>query len=214
MALTWQETRQGTLRIQDRASGVGIWIFGGFFTLVGLRFLWWLLLALGAMGQALMTGEFSYLVSNVVGVVLLAGITAVFLLPGLWFLFARSVMELDPVSGRVSEMRDYVVWRRTYFHDLADIQNIRGTHGAVRTSKHSLSKYRIDVVKKEGGGEFLAAQPDTREQAGALGALMAKIIGVPFEDATAEHDSYGRIVRQRQGMDEDGNYIDEPEKNS
>jgi hypothetical protein len=40
--------------------GYNIWIFGGLLLLVGGRFAWWLLLALGEMGQALFRGNFGY----------------------------------------------------------------------------------------------------------------------------------------------------------
>ena len=147
--------------------------------------------------------------------------TAAFLLPGLWLLFARSVVEIHPAEGYVSEMRDYVVWRKMKRHDLADIAAVRGTHEVSQSRSGSSSNsrtitvktYRLDVILKgEGVKEFLAAQPDTRERAQELGQLMATKLGVPFQALTHKHDGYEDILRDRQGMDAGGRYKDEPDE--
>lgn len=219
MALTWQVTQQDTLRIQDRAGGGPvIWIFGGLLLLAGARFAWWLLLALAAMGQALFRGDFGYLLTGLIGLVLLVVMTAAFLLPGLWMLFAQSVVEVHPAEGFITEMRDYVAWRKTKRHDTTDVAAVRGTHSVTRSKSSSTSNartvtvksYRVDVVLKgDGVKEFLAAQPETQERAQELGQLLASKLGVPFQDLTHEPDSYGDIVRERQGMDAEGRYKDE-----
>jgi hypothetical protein len=219
MALTWQVTQQDTLRIRDRASGGPvIWVCAGILLLVGAKFAWWLLLALGEMAQAVFRADFGYMFTYIFGLVILVVMTAAFVLPGLWMLFARSVVEVHPAEGYVSEMRDYVAWRKTKRHDISDVASVRGTHEVTRSKSSSSSNsrtvtvktYRIDVVLKgDGVKEFLAAQPDTKERAQELGQLLAGKLGVPFQNLTDEHDSYGDLVRERQGMDAEGNYRDE-----
>lgn len=222
MALTWKVTQQDTLRIQDRANGGPvIWVCAGILLLVGGKFAWWLLLALGEMGQAVLRADFGYIFTCLLGFIILVVMTAAFLLPGLWMLFARSVVEVHPAEGYVSEMRDYVAWRRTKRHEISDVASVRGTHEVTRSKSSSSSNsrtvtvktYRIDVVLKgDGVREFLAAQPGTQERAQELGRLLAEKLGVPFQDLTHEHDSYGDILRERQGMDAEGNYRDEPDE--
>jgi hypothetical protein len=219
MALTWQVTQQDTLRIQDRAGGGPvIWVCAGILLLVGGKFGWWLLQALAEMAQAVLRADFSYVFSYILGLIILIVMTAAFVLPGLWMLFARSVVEVHPAEGFVSEMRDYVVWRKTKRHDISDVAAVRGTHSVTRSKSSSTSNartvtvktYRVDVVLKgDGVKEFLAAQPDTQERAQELGQLLAAKLGVPFQDLTDEHDSYGDIVRERQGLDAAGRYKDE-----
>ncbi|MEZ0276007.1 MAG: hypothetical protein ACAH88_13960 [Roseimicrobium sp.] len=213
MALTWQVTPQDTLRIQDRAGGGPvIWVCAGILLLVGAKFAWWLLLALGEMGHAVFRADFGYVFTYLFGLIILVVMTAAFLLPGLWLLFARSVVEVHPAEGFVSEMRDYVLWRKTKRHDLADMSAVRGTHEvSQKRSSSTVETYRLDVILKgEGVREFIAAQPTARERAQELGQLLASKLGVPFQDLTSKRDSYGDILRDRQGMDAEGNYRDEP----
>lgn len=219
MALTWQVTRQDTLRIQDRASGGPvIWVCAGILLLVGAKFAWWLLLALGEMAQAVLHADFGYMFTYIFGLIILVVMTAAFVLPGLWMLFARSVVEVHPAESYVSEMRDYVAWRKTKRHEISEVAAVRGTHEVTRSKSSSsnsrtvtVKTYRLDVMMKgDGVKEFLAAQPDTQERAQELGRLLAEKLGVPFQDLTHEHDSYGDLVRERQGMDAEGNYRDEP----
>ncbi|QIF05841.1 hypothetical protein [Roseimicrobium sp. ORNL1] len=212
MALTWQVTQQDTLRIQDRASGGPvIWVCAGILLLVGSKFAWWLLQALADMAQAVLHADFGYIFSYLFGLVLLIVMTAAFVLPGLWMLFARSVVEVHPAEGYVSEMRDYVAWRKTKRHDISDVAVVRGTHEvSQKRSNSTVETYRLDVVLKgDGVKEFLAAQPDTRERAQELGQLLAAKLGVPFQDLTSKRDSYEDILRERQGMDAEGRYKDE-----
>ena len=216
MALTWKVTPQDTLRIQDRAGGWIMWLCGGLLLLFGGKLLWWWLGAMGGFFQALFYMQITYLVTNIAGVVVLTVMTAAFVLPGLWLLFGRSVVEIDPALDSVLEMRDYVVWKKRTRHDFADIAAVRGTHELSRKSRSTgersgtpVQSYRIDIVKKGiGTDEFLAAQPETKERAAELGQLLAAKLKVPFEDLTGKFDSYGDIIRERQGMDADGNYRD------
>ncbi|RBP43705.1 hypothetical protein DES53_105104 [Roseimicrobium gellanilyticum] len=193
MALTWQVTQQDTLRIQDRANGGPvIWVCAGILLLVGAKFGWWLLLALGEMARAVLHADFGYMFTYIFGLILLVVMTAAFVLPGLWMLFARSVVEVHPAEGYISEMRDYVAWRKTKRHEISEVSAVRGTHEVSQNRSNStVEKYRLDVtLKGKGTNEFLAAQPDTRERAQELGALIAAKIGVPFLDHTLKRDSY------------------------
>jgi hypothetical protein len=137
--------------------------------------------------------------------------TAAFLLPGLWLLFARSVVEVHPAEGFVSEMRDYVLWRKTKRHEISEVATLRGTHEvSQKRSSTTVETYRLDVILKgDGVKEFIAAQPATREHAQELGQLLAAKLGMPFQDLTSKRDSYGDSLRNRQGVDPSGYYRDE-----
>lgn len=171
-------TIDGTHVRMTMAAGVAARLFGLPFLLVG-----------GYLGFQLVGGVIDLVVGRasigemLAGTVLLAIITAAFLVPGWMLAFARASVDIDRVARTATCTRDFRIYQSRTVRPLSDFTRVEVDHLSVSANRASSGKssYQVELAATN-RSNVVAGLFDDRDAALAFGRELGAIVELPVVD--------------------------------
>lgn len=174
---TWTPAKNGRMVIAG-SSGVGGIVFGAPMLGFGLYFLY-KYLVLGII-EYVKVGDIAGLFSGIFGWLVVILIGSIFAVPGWLLVFMRRRVVVDTVSGKVEDMKDFLLFKRGKVHRLADFGSVQVV--ATRDNKSFLQEVRL--ISRGKGDHLVAGILFDGEAARRLGQELAALLRLPCATGT------------------------------
>ena len=171
--------------VNNGSPGFGGKVFDIPWMLFGFYFIYkWVIEGVAAYVEA---GDFAGLFSNGwAWLLILAGLTVIFIVPGWMLAFTRRKVIVDVSKGEVEEGNDFRVYRRVKTHRLREFNRVLLVE-TVTNSKDSRGNTKrtrfhdVRLVKGKPKDYILIGTMQEEAKAEELGGAVAKITRLPFE---------------------------------
>jgi hypothetical protein len=180
MGLRCTTEPDGRLTIRQRSDLIAV-LFGLPFLAIGAWLLWQIPSGVIAYVRA---DAVSQLPGQIFGFFFLLIFATLFGVPGLLLVFGSKRVAIDPVRREVKEFVNWVVYRKSTLHALADFENVDVRHERRRGARVFL--YNVYLAAANGRDHLLLGIEDRCEPALELARTAARCASLPVRDRTDE----------------------------
>lgn len=180
---TWQQ--DGKQIVILGTPGIGGRIIGIPWLLFGLYFVYnWVI---AGMLEYVQAGDYGGLFANLFSwLVILLGVTAIFIVPGWMFVFTRRTVVVDASKGEVETGTDYYIYSRVKSHSLKGFKRILlvQTMSESKNDRGNTKRmifYDVRLSRGKAKDFLLAGTMQDEGRAEELGKALSQLTRLPFE---------------------------------